>query len=107
MTRRVRLRAEVPDDLASIYDYLLERNTAAAARFLQVVQPTLDDLATFPGKGSPKHFRDRKLQGIRSWNLPGFRSYLILYRPITVGIEVIAIVHGSRQLSRVLRDRNK
>jgi toxin ParE1/3/4 len=102
---RVRLRPEVPDDLISIHDYLLERNTAAANRFLDAIQSTLDDLAEFPGKGSPKRFRSAKLRGIRSWHISGFRNYLILYRPFAEGIDVIAIVHGARNLQRLLKAR--
>jgi toxin ParE1/3/4 len=105
VSRRVRLRPEVPDDLVSIHDYLLEKNTAAANRFLDAIQSTLDDLAAFPGKGSPKQFRGAKLHGIRSWHIPGFRNYLILYRPIAEGIDVIAIVHGARNLRRLLNER--
>jgi hypothetical protein len=58
------------------------------------------------GRGSPKHFRSAKLRDVRSWYVPDFRKYLILYRPIPQGIEVLAIVHGARQLTRVLRERN-
>jgi plasmid stabilization system protein ParE len=105
VARRVRLRPEVPDDLAAIYDYLFDKNAQVAGRFLAVVQPTLNDLASHPGKGSPKHFRNRRLQGIRTWSLPGFRNYLILYRPIEHGIDVLAIIHGSRNLARALKDR--
>jgi toxin ParE1/3/4 len=104
---RVRLCAQVPDDLLAIHDYLFSKNPAVAERFLATVEPTLDELARCPGKGSPKHFRSRKLAGLRSWSLPGFRNYLILYRAIEGGIEVLAVVHGSRNLPRVLKDRSR
>ena len=105
MAGRVRLRPDVPADLIAIHDYLFEKNASVADRFLDVIQPTLDDLATFPGKGSPKQFRGAKLRGIRSWHVPGFRNYLILYLPIDGGIEVLAIVHGARNLQRLLKER--
>jgi len=58
-----------------------------------------------PGKGSPKHFRSKQLRGIRSWWVPGFRNYLILYHPLEDGIDVFAVVHGARRLSRLLKNR--
>jgi plasmid stabilization system protein ParE len=36
-----------------------------------------------------------------------FRKYLILYRTAAEAIEVIAIVHGAQDLSRLLRRRLK
>jgi toxin ParE1/3/4 len=102
---RVRLRPEVPDDLHSIYQYLGDKSPEVANRFLSVIKPTFDDLSRMPGKGSLKQYRARKLAGIRSWLVPTFRNYLILYRPIEEGIEVIAVVHGSRNLVRLLKQR--
>jgi len=58
----------------------------------------MEDLAAMPGKGSPKQFRSSLLEGVRSWQVPGFRKFLILYRPISDGIEVLAVTHGSRKL---------
>ena len=40
-----------------------------------------------------------------SWYVAGFRGYLILYREIPDAIEVIAIVHGSMNLTRLLKKR--
>lgn len=75
---RVILWSPIPDDLEAIVDYLAERSPDAATRFITRIEATLDDLAAMPGKGSPNHFRDRLLAGVRSWIVPGFRNYLIL-----------------------------
>jgi len=56
---------------------------------VEEIFPALDALAEMPGKGSPKHFSNPKLEGIRSWSLPRFRNFVILYRVITDGIEVL------------------
>jgi plasmid stabilization system protein ParE len=105
MIPRVVLRRDVPADLESILDYLGSHNSAAADRFANVLAATLDDLAAMPGKGSLKSFRSKDFTGVRSWSVAGFRNYLILYRPIDEGIEVLAIVHGSRNLAKLLKDR--
>ena len=40
---------------------------------------------------------------VRFWPLSGFRNYLMLYRPISGGVEVIRIIHGARDLPRQMR----
>ena len=105
MTPRVVLRPQVPDDVASIVAYLEQHSPAAADRFVTAAFAAFDDLASMPGKGSPKHFRSARLAGIRSWSVPGFRNHLIFYRPIPDGIEVIAVTHGARRIRDLLRGR--
>jgi toxin ParE1/3/4 len=102
---RVILRRAVPDDLSAILDYLGERSPAAADRFVEAVPRALDKLAQFPGAGSLRTFRDARLRGVRTWHVPGFRKYLIIYRPIEGGIEVLAVLHGARNLRARLRER--
>ena len=36
------------------------------------------------------------------WRLRGFEKHLIFYRPIKDGIEVIRVLHASRDLAAVL-----
>jgi toxin ParE1/3/4 len=104
-TARVILRRAVPDDLAAILDYLGARSPAAADRFADAVQLALAKLAELPAAGSLKQFRDVRLRGIRTWRVPGFKKYLIIYRPINEAIEVLAVLHGSRNLRARLRER--
>jgi plasmid stabilization system protein ParE len=72
---------------------------------LTAVFAAFDDLAVMPGKGSPKQFRSARLAGVRSWFVPGFRNHLILYRPVTDGIEVLMVTHGSRRIRSLLLQR--
>jgi plasmid stabilization system protein ParE len=99
------MRADVPADVNSIVEFLDHYSSEAGDRFIQAVFPAMDDLAAMPGKGSPKNLRSTRLSSIRSWQVPGFRKYLILYRPISDGIEVFAVAHGSRRLRSLLLDR--
>lgn len=105
MSPRVVLRAQVPDDVESIVNYLEKYSGAAADRFVVAVFAAFDDLAAMPGKGSLKQFRNPRLRGIRSWFVPGFRKHLIFYRPIPNGIEVLAVIHGSRRIRDLLMRR--
>ena len=105
MTRRILLRRDVPADLHSIVAWFDHFSTSTSDRFINAVFTSLAGLAEMPGKGSPKQFRSRKLHGIRSWSVPGFRRFLILYRTLPEAIEVLAVVHGSRHLRRLLLSR--
>jgi plasmid stabilization system protein ParE len=106
MNPRVVLRADVPDDLHSIVEFLDQWSTTTSDRFLKAVFPAMEELARMPGKGSPKQFHSEKLRDVRSWCVPGFRKYLILYRPMPDGIEVLAVTHGSRKLRALLLRRS-
>jgi toxin ParE1/3/4 len=39
--------------------------------------------------------------GIRLWRIRGFERYLIFYRPIPDGIEVIRVLHGARDIDTI------
>ena len=105
MKPRVVLRRQVPDDIESILVYLEQHSAAAADRFVDAVFAAFDDLAAMPGKGSLKQYRSKRLEGVRSWWVPGFRNHVILYRPVADGIEVLAVTHGSRRIRALLLHR--
>jgi toxin ParE1/3/4 len=105
MHRRILLRPQVPGDLASIVQYLATRSPQVANRFAAAAQQSINEIAQWPGKGSPKQFSDRRLTGVRSWSVRGFPNHLIFYRPISNGVEVLAVLHGARDLPSVLKQR--
>ena len=43
-----------------------------------------------------------RLTGLRVWRIQGFPNHLIFYRPVDDGIEVIRVLHGARDIDRVL-----
>jgi plasmid stabilization system protein ParE len=42
---------------------------------------------------------------VRFWTVTRFPNYVIVYRPETVPLQVIAILHGKRDLKEVLEGR--
>lgn len=103
---RVILRPQIPDDLHAILLYLEQAGGQALAdRFLSAAFAAIDELATTPGKGSPKRFRGITSAEIRSWWVPGFKSYIIYYRTAENTLVVLAILHGSRNVGHLLRNR--
>ena len=43
---------------------------------------------------------------VRFWTLAKFPNYVIVYRPETVPLQVIAVPHGRRDLKEVLERRS-
>lgn len=89
------------EDLEEISDYIAEHNQAAALRFLQAVEDSFQLLERLPLAGRVCRFRSPDLAGVRKRVVDGFRRYVIYYRPIDDGIEVLRVLHGSRD-SRAL-----
>jgi toxin ParE1/3/4 len=84
-------RAEI--DLIEILVFLRPRNPKMADRFESEFEEKCHLLAEFPLMG-----RDR------SDLAPGLRSslvkpYVLLYRPLEDGIEIIRVIHGARDIS--------
>lgn len=101
----IRRRAGVDDDIFELAAYLLSQSESAAHRFVDAVQQTLKDLAQHPGLGGPKQYDDPALAQVRSWSVRGFPNHLIYYLPLPDGIDVLAVLHGSRDIPRELSRR--
>ena len=43
---------------------------------------------------------------VRFWTLPRFANYVIVYRPDTVPLQVVAVLHGKRELKMILEVRS-
>jgi toxin ParE1/3/4 len=102
---RLDARPGVEDDIFELARYLLDQSEETGYRFVDSVQTTLKHLATSPGIGSPKRYATPGLSEVRSWWVAGFPNHLIYYIPLPDGIDVLAIMHGSRDVERRLRER--
>jgi toxin ParE1/3/4 len=67
-------------------------------KFLYASEEAFRDLAAMPEMGSPREFKNSSLKALRMWSVLGFRKHLIFYLPKEDGIEVIRVLHGSRDL---------
>jgi len=39
---------------------------------------------------------------LRMWLSPAFRNYLIFYRELADGVEIVRVLHGARDIKRIL-----
>lgn len=95
-----RLSGQALQDLSEILAYIQrEHGEGRALRFRNEVMRTVSNLAMHPHTG---HGRlDLPRRAFRFWPV---HSYLIVYRPETIPLEIVAFVHGARDPAD-LRDR--
>jgi len=101
----LRWRKGVDDDILDIAVHLSGESEEVALRFVDAVQKTLKDLAQRPLIGSPKLFQSPALAAVRSWWVEGFPNHLIYYLPLPDGIDVLAVMHGARDVEKHLGER--
>jgi toxin ParE1/3/4 len=101
---RVALRPAARRDIHRHADYIGEKRRSAGRRFYSAAERALKKLAENPNMGSLCEWENPALVGIRVWSIKGFKYYLIFYMPLTDGIDVIRVLHGSMDLERILGD---
>jgi toxin ParE1/3/4 len=92
----------VEDELWAIWSYIAKDNPDAATNVVDSAYKTFATLATDPALGRSRKFRNPRLKGIRSWQVSGFNNYLIFYRPVLEGIQVLHVFHGARDIEALL-----
>lgn len=101
MTPRYLLAPEAALDLIQIWRYIKTQSGAETAdRVESVIRERIRFLAKTPGAG---HSR-ADLTGEAVKFFPVY-SYLIVYRPETRPLQVVSILHGRRDVERVLTER--
>jgi plasmid stabilization system protein ParE len=101
MTRRYILAPEAAHDLVEIWRYLKKNAGVEIAEQVEfAIRDQIVFLARMPGAG---HWRkDLTDEPVKFFSL---YSYLIVYRPETKPLHVVAILHGYRDVERILAER--
>lgn len=79
-------------DLLDIWDYIADDSMDRADEFLDRIEEKLHLLARNPGLGKR---RDELLPGLQSFPIG---NYVVFYREIEGGIDVIRVLRGSRDI---------
>jgi toxin ParE1/3/4 len=104
MSRTIQRRPQVAFDLIEQADYIARDNLDAALRYLDAAEATFRDLAQQPTLGSRCILDSPRAAGLLRWRVGGFENYLIFYRPIDNGIEIVRVIHGAWDIEAVLED---
>ena len=83
------------EDLIEIWLYIATDNPAAADRLLDAIESKVLLLSSNPGLGVR---RPDIAIGVRSFPVG---NYLILYRQVQGGIDIVRVIHGQRDLAKI------
>jgi antitoxin ParD1/3/4/toxin ParE1/3/4 len=101
VTPRYILAPEAARDLVQIWRYIKEQSSLEmAGRIESVIRERFVFLAKNPGSG---HWRKDLTDELVKF-FPVY-SYLVVYRPETEPLQIVGILHGRRDVERVLRQR--
>ena len=99
MSGRYVLRPKADRDLDDQAYYLtMEASPEIGHRFLVATHETLALLATQPEMGWRLRLKRPAFAELRAFRVKGFERMLVLYLPRADGVDVLRVVHGSRNL---------
>ncbi len=93
---KFKLTPAAEQDLQDVWLYIAQDNTRAADKLLDRIEVQCELLANHPQLGPA---RDDIAKGLRYQPLA---NYLILYRVIAQGVEIVRVVHGARNIIDLL-----
>ena len=101
---KVLFRHAAADDVARQFRYYLftESLPDVAVRFRAAVQRTVDFLRQRPFVGPRYNSRKAELQSLRSWPVAGFEAIRLYYLLDKNTMQIIRVLHGKRDLTRIL-----
>jgi toxin ParE1/3/4 len=89
------MRPRARSDLAEIWDYIADDSEVRADTFIDSIDQKFQALAERPNIG---HMRDNLAEGLRSFPVG---RYVIFYRVLPEGIEIVRVLHGGRDLDSI------
>ena len=83
-------------DLAEIWEYIARDSPENADRFVyRIFQICQESLASSPNMGRPREELALRLRSLI------FEDYIIFYRPIENGVEIVRVLHGRRDIEEL------
>jgi antitoxin ParD1/3/4 len=88
-------------DIFDIWSYIADDSEDAANRVERAIYDACAFVAEAPLRGhSRPDFTSRPL---RFWTLTRYPNYIVVYRPETAPLQIVAILHGKRNIRRILK----
>lgn len=106
MSRLLNIRPAALVDVDDIARYIRNGSPSAAIRFFDAARSTFRDLVETPGMGPAISSRSPKLKGLRKWAIHGFLNYVVYYRVHVDSLEIVRVLHGRRNVYRILRNES-
>jgi len=87
-------------DFIEAFNYIAQDSLRADLRWEAEILNAFDHVAEWPLTGRPRP--EFKPEELRSWVVG---SYVIIYDLVTNPVDIIAFLHGARDMERILSDR--
>ena len=104
MSAAFQFTPQATEDLDAIWWFIAEENLDAAERVELEIVATCGRLAKHPRIGTKR--LDITTLPVRFWTVTKFPNYVLVYRPDTAPLQVVAVLHGKRDLKEVLERRD-
>jgi plasmid stabilization system protein ParE len=104
MSAAFQFTPKATEDLDAIWWFIAEENRDAADRVELEIVATCGRLAKHPRIGTKR--QDITALPVRFWTVTKFPNYVIVYRPDTAPLQVVAVLHGKRDLKEVPERRD-
>ncbi|OGL79769.1 hypothetical protein A3J43_03465 [Candidatus Uhrbacteria bacterium RIFCSPHIGHO2_12_FULL_54_23] len=91
-------------DTLAIARYIARDNPDAAVSFITALETTGHALAEMSEMGRRLAFQHPALHNVRHMRVSrAFSAYLIFYRPVHKGVEMIRVLHGARDFPSLFK----
>ena len=99
MAARFQLTPAAEDQIGDIVEFIAQDSEDAAVRVRNALYAAFELLASTPGIG---HWRqDLTEQPYKFWHV---FSYHVMYDPESTPLKIIAVIHGARDVARLLKE---
>lgn len=94
------LSPEAVQDLQDVWDFIASDNVHAADKLEDEFFEAFESLTEHPRMGHTRP--DLTERDVRFWPIG---SFLIVYRSIPTALQIVAVLHGARDVAEVIRQR--
>ena len=88
-------------DIFDIWSYIADDNEETANRVEQAIYDACAFVAEAPMRGHSRP--DLTSRPLRLWTLSRYPNYTVVYRPEMSPLQVVAVMHGKRNIRRILK----
>lgn len=90
-------------DIFHIWSYIANDSEDVADCVEQAIYDACAFVAEAPRRGHSRP--DLTTRSLRFWTLTRYPNYTVVYRPETAPLQVVAVLHGKRNIRRILKQR--
>jgi toxin ParE1/3/4 len=104
MKYRLHVRPAAQADIDELALFIARDSLEQALRFYDALADTFKAIVHHPTRHPLYGFSDPALSEVRKRGVERFSNYLVFYRVIAETVEVVRVLHGARDLPRLMED---